>query len=359
MPSLARRALANAVLVVVSVVFSALAAEALVRLVADDGMQFDLEMWKYARDVKVVADDPLMGHKHGPGRRARLMGVEFETNSKGLRDREFSRERTPGVKRIMMLGDSLTVGWGVPMEQTFSKRVEQLYRGRGESVEVINTGVGNYNTVQEVQFFLTEGKSYRPDIVVLNYFVNDAEPVPESRPPGWLLRKCSACVFALGRIDTLGRMFSAKQDWAEYYLGLYDNGRGQGLAGGAGGHRPARDLLQGERHQAAGGQPAGAARRAELSLPDGHGPGAAGSRRQWRGVRRRAAAPARAGFLEAVGDAAGPAPQRLRQRLHCLRPVRGIAAAVAAIARRLAPHRPSATRPVTSRRTAAWARARP
>lgn len=228
MPSLARRALANAVLVVVSVVFSALAAEALVRLVADDGMQFDLEMWKYARDVKVVADDPLMGHKHGPGRRARLMGVEFETNSKGLRDREFSRERTPGVKRIMMLGDLLTVGWGVPMEQTFSKRVEQLYRGRGESVEVINTGVGNYNTVQEVQFFLTEGKSYRPDIVVLNYFVNDAEPVPESRPPGWLLRKCSACVFALGRIDTLGRMFSAKQDWAEYYLGLYDNGAGKG-----------------------------------------------------------------------------------------------------------------------------------
>ena len=73
--------------------------------IADNGMQFDLEMWKYARDVKVVSPDPLIGHEHGPDRKAHLMGVDVETNSKGQRDREIPYERTPGVLRIAMIGD--------------------------------------------------------------------------------------------------------------------------------------------------------------------------------------------------------------------------------------------------------------
>ena len=139
--------------------------EASVRLLADDGLQFDLEMWKYARDVKVVSPDPLIGHEHGANRSAKLMGVEFETNSQGLRDREHTVERQAGVPRILMLGDSLTVGWGVPVDATFSKRIERLFAEKGATVEVVNTGVGNWNTVQETEYFLTKGHLYRPDIV--------------------------------------------------------------------------------------------------------------------------------------------------------------------------------------------------
>jgi lysophospholipase L1-like esterase len=199
-----------------------------VRLIADDGMQFDLEMWKYARDVKVVSDNPRIAHQHGPNRQARLMGVEVRTNSRGLRDREFAFERTPGTRRIVMLGDSLTEGWGVPFEQTFSKRIERLYADRRTPVEVINTGVGNWNTVQEVEFFLTEAHQYQPDVVVLNYFVNDAEPVPHSRPPNFVTRRCYSCVFVLGRLDSLLRQLANRQDWSSYYLGLYDDGRSEG-----------------------------------------------------------------------------------------------------------------------------------
>ena len=89
-------------------------------------MEYDLEMWKYARDVKQLAANPLLAHEHAPNRNAVLMGVNFQTNSKKLRDREFSYNRQPGRLRIMMLGDLLTVGWGVPVEQTFSKRIENF-----------------------------------------------------------------------------------------------------------------------------------------------------------------------------------------------------------------------------------------
>src|SRR5262245_45468699 len=165
-----RRMASNLLATLISLAIAALGLGLLTRLVVDDGMQFDLEMWKYAREIKQVSPDPLIGHEHAPNRQARLMGVDFRTNSKGLRDREFGHDRVAGKLRIVMLGDSLTVGWGVPFEDTFSKRIERLYAAAGVEVEVINLGVGNYNTVQEVQAFLTKGREYRPDVIVLNYF---------------------------------------------------------------------------------------------------------------------------------------------------------------------------------------------
>jgi lysophospholipase L1-like esterase len=202
--------------------------EGYVRFFADDGMQYDLEMWKYARDIKQLSPDPLLGHIHAPNRKATLMGVQFETNSKGLRDREFSYERSSGMLRILMLGDSLTVGWGVPLEETFTKRLERMYAAQGNKAEVINAGVGNYNTIQEVRYFLTEGYKYNPDVVILNFFVNDAEPILPHNNPSVPLRMCYACNFIVGRLDTLMRKFFVKQDWAQYYLALYNDGQVKG-----------------------------------------------------------------------------------------------------------------------------------
>jgi lysophospholipase L1-like esterase len=224
-----RRLLFPVLLGAVTIVVTALFLEVAVRLVVDDGMQFDLEMWKYARDVKVVSPNPTIGHEHGLNRKAELMGVDVETSAQGLRDREFSLEPKPGVPRILMIGDSLTFGWGVPYEATFSKRIERLFADAGQEVEVINTGVGNWNTVQEVTYFLTKAKDFKPNIIVLNYFVNDAEPVPEHRaPPSFLMRNCYACVFIAGRVDMLRRLFFGGPSWDEYYLGLYGDGAAPG-----------------------------------------------------------------------------------------------------------------------------------
>jgi lysophospholipase L1-like esterase len=194
----------------------------------DNGMQFDLEMWKYARDVKQIARNPLIGHAHRPNREAHLMGVDLKINSKGLRDREIPYERTASTPRIMMLGDSFTLGWGVAFEDTFPKRVERLYRARGIDAEVINAGVGNYNTIMEVNYFLDEGYKYRPDVVVLNYIPNDAEPVPALAEPNVLLRYCHSCVFLVGRFDTLLRQVSWRPGWEAYYRNWYSDGRGSG-----------------------------------------------------------------------------------------------------------------------------------
>jgi lysophospholipase L1-like esterase len=209
-------------MVAATIAIATLGIELMVRVVIDDGMQFDLEMWKYARDVKQVAADPRIGHEHRPNTRAHLMGVEVAINSRGLRDREIPYERGSAPLRILMLGDSFTEGWGVPVEDTWSKRIERLYAQRGTIAEVINAGVGNYNTVMEVSWFFAEGRKYRPDIVVLNATFNDAELMPPHDKPNLLLNLCEACAFLSGRADTLLREGGLRPDWKAYYLGLYD-----------------------------------------------------------------------------------------------------------------------------------------
>ena len=193
-----------------------------VHLFVDDGMQFNLEMWKYARDIKTISADPLIGHEHRPGTHSYLMGVDVAINSQGLRDREIPLERTPGTDRILMLGDSFILGWGVPFEDIISKRLERLFAKDGKNVEVISTGVGNYNTVMEVEYYLTRGIKFHPDVVVLNYTFNDAEPVPSYRDNGFFARNSELLTVFLGGMDSFLRRFGAERRWDQYYLGLYD-----------------------------------------------------------------------------------------------------------------------------------------
>ena len=42
------------------------------RYLLDDGMNFDIEMWKYASDIKRVSDIPELGHEHTPTPRASI-----------------------------------------------------------------------------------------------------------------------------------------------------------------------------------------------------------------------------------------------------------------------------------------------
>lgn len=201
--------------------------EITLRIVFYHSMDFDIEMWKYATTIKQVAADPAIGHEHSPGTEAFLMGVDVRINRLKLRERDYGYAKPPGVKRVLMLGDSLTFGWGVPFEETtaklLEKRLNEAVGGKwGGKWQVINAGVGNYNTSQEVGYFLNEGYRYDPDVVVLNYFINDAEPTP-TRKASPLLFWSYAYIYLKGRLDVLGRGALGGQDWAEYYLSLYED----------------------------------------------------------------------------------------------------------------------------------------
>jgi len=187
-------------------------------------MEYNLEMWKYARKLKRVSEDPNQGHKHISSRSALLMGAEVSINSHGHRNKETPITKPSNTIRVVMLGDSLTFGWGVPAEDTVSEQLEVLFNNdeNKKAVEVINTGIGNTNTEMQVNRFLADEVAFSPDVVVLNYFINDAEPIP--RPTKSLLMKYSASyVFFSLRLASVGRMFFGGKQWYEYYLDLYQD----------------------------------------------------------------------------------------------------------------------------------------
>ncbi len=97
------------------------------------------------------------------------------TNSHGFRDRERDPEKPAGAVRIGVLGDSVTLGRGVPLEATFPAVLETLLAAEdGLAAEVLNFGVGGYNTGQEVEIYARRGRRFDPDLLLLAYVLNDA-----------------------------------------------------------------------------------------------------------------------------------------------------------------------------------------
>ena len=120
-----RRTAGNLIAICVSLGVALGLAEILVRVAFRGSMDFDMEMWKYATQIKVPSDDPRVVHEHRGNGKAFLMGAEVTTNSLGLREGERLRAKPPGTYRIVALGDSITMGWGVSQDMTFPAQLER------------------------------------------------------------------------------------------------------------------------------------------------------------------------------------------------------------------------------------------
>ncbi|MDI1265547.1 MAG: SGNH/GDSL hydrolase family protein [bacterium] len=213
--------LKNTLLLAGTVGLCLLLAEVVFRQFIDDGQLYELEMWKYARDVKVRDLRPDVGHRHRPNREAQLMGVKVRTNALGFRGPQIGETATTGVVRIAFVGDSITLGWGVAEQETFAHQVIDMLVRQGRKVEGFNLGIGNYNTPQELALFLETGARLRPDIIVLSYFINDAEPMPDYPVQNWLNMNSAAWIVLSYRFDSLLRRFGELPDWKKYYRDLY------------------------------------------------------------------------------------------------------------------------------------------
>ncbi len=202
-----------------------LATEGATRLVLDNGMQYDIEMWKYARELKERSSNPLIGHQHVNSRQARLMGADVSINSLGLRNAEIGQTKPSGVTRILMLGDSLTFGWGVSQKDTVARKIEIILNQNenAKKYQVINSGVGNYNTSMSVEYYRSRGHLLDSDLVILNYFINDAESTPVPPKFGFLNWSVANAYF-YGRIDAVARMVTGRVSWLDYYRFLYRDG---------------------------------------------------------------------------------------------------------------------------------------
>ncbi|HYB99314.1 MAG TPA: GDSL-type esterase/lipase family protein [Candidatus Limnocylindrales bacterium] len=93
--------------------------------------------------------------------------VRIVTNSLGFRDEEPAAD--PQRDRILALGDSFTMGYGVERGSIFTDLLE-----KNLGADVVNTGTGGYEIVHQVQVVEEYGRKLAPDAVVyVLYLGND------------------------------------------------------------------------------------------------------------------------------------------------------------------------------------------
>lgn len=108
-----------------------------------------------------------------------LSGVDIpiNINSLGFRGDEVAAKPTPGVPRILMIGDSITWGDYVRDEETYVRQTAgALETALGHRVDVINAGVGDTGSEEQIDILEESGLQLKPDVVVLEFYLNDSRP---------------------------------------------------------------------------------------------------------------------------------------------------------------------------------------
>lgn len=102
--------------------------------------------------------------------------IQFETNSLGLREKEFDVEKAKGVFRIIFLGDSFAEGDGTTRENAIPAVLENILNNNSDisiRYEVMNAGVSGSDIIYMNRLFETKLLAYQPDAVI--YFLNTSD----------------------------------------------------------------------------------------------------------------------------------------------------------------------------------------
>ncbi len=204
----------NIILLFFSIFIVLLAIETYVRLVADDGLNLDLEMLKYANSMKVISNNKSIGIEHKKNIKKKLMGVDINLNSQGFRNNE---NISDSKKKILMLGDSMTFGWGA--NETFSFGLEKELK---ENYQVLNAGIGNTNTYMQINNFFNNFVQYDFDIIILNFFVNDFEKV-KIKEANYIEKNFYSYTFIKSKVYKIMIHLSLINNWESFYKDTFKN----------------------------------------------------------------------------------------------------------------------------------------
>jgi hypothetical protein len=178
-------------LVLAGLLLPVLAVECGLRLAGPTLMRYSYVGFDSKLNLSHFELHPTYGGFHIPNTTAWQWTIEYVTrvdiNSHGLREREIDYAKPPGLRRVLVLGDSFVEAIGVPVEEAFPRRLETHLTSRGgPPIQVINAGAVGYSTTQEYLLLQHEGLRYQPDVVVLLFFsgndVSDNSPALDFPP---------------------------------------------------------------------------------------------------------------------------------------------------------------------------------
>jgi len=128
-------------------------------------------------------------------------------NARGFRGEAFDTSSSDETFLVAVLGDSHTLGVEVPRDQfTFPRQLESRLETLTPELgaRVLNFGVSGYNTAQELELFESVVLPLSPDLVILQYTINDSHICNFLKPAhprlNWLIHRSAFLVWALERL---------------------------------------------------------------------------------------------------------------------------------------------------------------
>ncbi len=99
--------------------------------------------------------------------------MDYILNSNGLRTHEYARARKPGVRRVVLIGDSFLIhGGDIPENEHVATATENLLNRR-QPTELINLGVPAVGPAFYLRMLELEGMPLKPDAVLVCLFVGN------------------------------------------------------------------------------------------------------------------------------------------------------------------------------------------
>ncbi|MDD5246394.1 MAG: hypothetical protein PHS09_03255 [Candidatus Omnitrophica bacterium] len=172
---------------------------ALVLATAEVIMRFAWKMGGWVeRPIYRRSFNPYLRYELVPGAKTTNISI----NSDGLRGPEYPVNKPKDTFRIIMLGDSETLSVMLAENQTLAAQLEAILNKHSLKTryEVMNFGVEGYSTFQELEQLQTKGLKYNPDLVILNYVLNDPEPGEYYFEKNFLIRHSALARYFFFRI---------------------------------------------------------------------------------------------------------------------------------------------------------------
>lgn len=109
--------------------------------------------------------------------------VNLETNSAGLRDKEYSLTKSDNTFRVAVIGDSFVMADGIEIEKTFHSLLEERLNKEGGDItyQFINFGVSAYNLRQYFEVMKHKAKDYDPDLILVGFCPRNDQYIPEEQ----------------------------------------------------------------------------------------------------------------------------------------------------------------------------------
>lgn len=103
------------------------------------------------------------------------------TNSRGLRDQEYSLKKPANTYRVAVIGDSFTFGDGVDNDSVYHAIVEQKLNAQSDSLqfEFLNFGVAGYDLLNYLGVIQAKALAYEPDLILIGFCGNNDDDLAD------------------------------------------------------------------------------------------------------------------------------------------------------------------------------------